>query len=70
MPLTEPAPLQLADYPELLTPAEFQSITRLSRTTVYDLLRREQIPGVLRFGRAIRIPRAAINSFAGTRASR
>jgi len=48
-----------SDLPEYLTPAEVQAYLNLSRTTVYDLLRRNEIKHV-RFGRAIRIPKAAL----------
>ena len=47
------------ELPELLTPAEVQDYLSLSRTTVYELLRRNEIPHV-RFGRLIRIPKTAL----------
>jgi excisionase family DNA binding protein len=47
--------------PEYLTPNEAKDYLRLSRATVYDLLRRGELPS-LRFGRAIRIPRTALTS--------
>lgn len=49
----------LADLPELLSPDEFRAYTGIGRSTVYDLLRRGEIPH-LKFGRCIRIPKAAL----------
>jgi excisionase family DNA binding protein len=59
------------ELPEYLTPSELQSYLSLSRNTVYDLLRRNEIPHV-RFGRLIRIPKAALKrqEAAVTRATR
>lgn len=45
--------------PEYLTPDEFATYMHLSRNTVYDLLRRGEIQHH-RFGRAIRIPKTAV----------
>lgn len=45
--------------PELLTPDEFRAYVGIGRSTMYDLLRRDEIPQ-LRFGRCIRIPKTAI----------
>ena len=47
------------DLPEFLSPEEFWRYTRIGRSTVYDLLRRNEIPH-LRFGRVIRIPKSAV----------
>jgi excisionase family DNA binding protein len=47
------------DLPEYLTPAEAQAYLSLSRNTIYELLRRNEIRHV-RFGRLIRIPKAAL----------
>lgn len=47
------------DLPEYLTPDEFRAYVSLGRNTIYDLLRRKEIPFV-RFGRAIRIPKTAL----------
>lgn len=57
------------DLPEFLTPSEVQAYLNLSRTTVYDLLRRNEIQHV-RFGRAIRIPKAALKQGDGLAAAR
>jgi excisionase family DNA binding protein len=47
--------------PEYLTPEEFRAYLGLGRNTVYDLLRRGEIAHV-RFGRTIRIPKAALRA--------
>jgi excisionase family DNA binding protein len=47
------------ELPQYLTPAELQAYLSLSRNTVYDLLRRNEIPH-RRFGRTIRIPKTAL----------
>ena len=47
------------DLPEFLSPQEFGAYLGLSRSLVYELLRRGEIPH-RRFGRCIRIPRSAI----------
>jgi excisionase family DNA binding protein len=51
--------LAYEQLPEYLTPAEVQAYLNLSRNTVYELLRRNEIPH-RRFGRTIRIPKAAL----------
>jgi excisionase family DNA binding protein len=47
------------ELPEYLTPDELRAYISVSRNTIYELLRRNEIPHV-RFGRAIRIPKAAL----------
>lgn len=47
------------ELPEFLSPKEFRNYTGLGRSTVYDLLRREEIPHV-KLGKSIRIPKAAL----------
>jgi excisionase family DNA binding protein len=49
----------VADLPEFLSPEEFRAYLGLSRSTVYDLLRRRAIPS-RRFGKCIRIPKSAL----------
>lgn len=51
----------VADLPEFLSPEEFRAYLGLGRSTVYDLLRRDAIPHV-KFGRCIRIPKAALTT--------
>jgi excisionase family DNA binding protein len=48
-----------AELPEFLTPEETRTYLGLSRNTMYELLRRNEIAHV-RFGRSIRIPKAAL----------
>ena len=47
------------ELPEYLSPEEFRRYLDLSRSTVYDLLRRDEIPHS-KFGRCIRIPKSAL----------
>lgn len=47
------------DLPEYLSVQYFSRRLGLGRSTVYDLVRRAEIPYV-RFGHAIRIPKAAL----------
>lgn len=47
------------DLPEFLTAEEIRTYLRLGRSTIYELLRRGELPHV-RFGRAIRVPKAAL----------
>ena len=46
--------------PEFLSPEEFRAYVGISRSTMYDLLRRDAIPHV-KFGRCIRIPKSALH---------
>lgn len=61
--------MPLDELPEYLTPLEVQMYLGLSRGTVYELLRRNEIRHV-RFGRAIRIPKAALRPLEATAAAR
>ena len=47
------------DLPELLTVAEAQAVLRVSRNTIYALLREERIPSQ-RYGHTWRIPKSAL----------
>jgi len=51
-----------SDKPLLLTVSDFQSETGLGRTTAYALLASGELP-VVRVGRAVRIPRTALESW-------
>jgi excisionase family DNA binding protein len=51
----------IEDLPEFLSPEEFRRYVGLGRSTVYDLLRRDELPHV-RFGRVIRIPKSALQT--------
>jgi excisionase family DNA binding protein len=45
--------------PDYLTPEEARAYLNLGRTTLYDLVRRGELPAV-RFGKVLRIPREAL----------
>jgi excisionase family DNA binding protein len=45
--------------PDYLTPEEARAYLSIGRTTVYDLVRRGELPAV-RFGKILRIPREAL----------
>jgi excisionase family DNA binding protein len=47
------------DLPEFLTPEEFRDYVGIGRSTVYDLLMRNEIPHV-RLGRLYRIPKSVL----------
>ena len=47
--------------PDYLTPAEARAYLNLGRSTLYDLVRRGELPAV-RFGKVLRIPREALRS--------
>ncbi len=52
----------LAQKPLLLTVPEAARLLHLGRNSAYELVARRQLPAV-RFGRAIRIPRAALEAW-------
>jgi excisionase family DNA binding protein len=58
--------IRYEDLPEYLSPDELRAYLRLGRNTIYELLRRGEIPH-LRFGRQIRIPKAALQKFVSDR---
>lgn len=58
MPLAVEPTTKYDDLPEFLSVEEFQTVTRVSRATAYDLARR--LDGVVRYGRTIRIPKSAL----------
>jgi excisionase family DNA binding protein len=60
-PTPTPAP-SISDLPEFLRVDEFCAVTRISRGTVYDSIRRGLIPAVHFGARGIRIPRAFLVS--------
>jgi excisionase family DNA binding protein len=51
--------------PPVLTPAEAQELLRVSRNTLYELLRRGRVPGARRLGRSYRIHRDTLLSWLG-----
>ena len=53
MPLT-------TNLPEFLKATEVAELLRVNRTTVYEAVQRDEIPGVVRIGRLLRFRRDAI----------
>ena len=51
------------DLPDYLSVEEIRVYLGLGRSTIYDLLRRGELPAV-RFGRVIRIPRHSLAQYA------
>lgn len=56
-------PSRLEDLPPFLTVPEAAAVLRLGRSATYDAITRGQIPSV-RFGKKLRVPRAALFAFA------
>ena len=54
----------LADLPELLRPEEAAAWADVSKGTIYELIRRNELPCV-RLGRLVRVPRSAIAAMVG-----
>jgi excisionase family DNA binding protein len=50
---------RLDDLPELLTPEEAREVLRVSRNSMYELLRTGTVPS-LKYGRLIRIRKAVL----------
>jgi excisionase family DNA binding protein len=48
--------------PQFLSVEEFRTFVGLGRSTVYDLLRRGEMP-CIRFGRVLRIPKTALRPY-------
>lgn len=60
-PENEGRPVEAADgLPLLLTVAEVAGLLRLNRKTIYAMIARGELPGVRRFGRAIRLHRPTV----------
>lgn len=51
------------DSSPVLTVEEAAALLRVDRKTMYEAVRRHEVPGVVRVGRAIRIGRAAFDSW-------
>jgi excisionase family DNA binding protein len=47
------------ELPDLATPEQAQAFLQISRNTTYEVIHSREIPSV-RFGRLIRIPKAAL----------
>ena len=54
--------------PLLLKVEEAGRLLNLGRTTVFDLIARDQLPGVVRFGRSVRVSREALERWVRERA--
>lgn len=54
----------------LLKQSEVSEITGWCRTTVYDLIRRGEMPGVVRVGRSVRISAEALREWVREQAER
>jgi excisionase family DNA binding protein len=53
----------IANLPELCRVDEARRVLRISKSTVYELIRRGDLPSV-RLGRLVRVPRVALERFA------
>ena len=60
LPITRHTPFEA--LPQFLSVEEFRAFVGIGRSTVYDLLRRNELPCV-RFGRVVRIPRDALRPY-------
>jgi excisionase family DNA binding protein len=49
--------------PQLLRIAEAAALMNVSRSTAYEMAQRGQLPGVLKFGRALRVSRRALEQW-------
>lgn len=54
------APSSANELPEILTVDELAQLLRLNRKTVYEMVRRGEVPGVRTFGRVIRAHRDTV----------
>jgi excisionase family DNA binding protein len=52
--------LAAGNAPEFLTVEEAAELLRVNRKTLYEAIRLEQVPGVARIGKSLRIRRAAL----------
>jgi excisionase family DNA binding protein len=60
LPAEQLPPPDAAPVAELLTVEELAALLRVERKTAYALVRDGKVPGVHRFGRAIRIHRGSV----------
>ena len=58
LPISEPKTIDR--MPSLLTVEEAARFFRINRKTLYEAIRLEQVPGVVRFGKSIRLGREAL----------
>ncbi len=54
---------QLAGAPLLMTVDEAAQTLRISRSRLYEMFARDEIPGVVRIGRSVRISRVALEAW-------
>lgn len=54
-----------ANLPEFLKAAEVAKLLRVNRKTLYEAVRRDQIPGAVRVGRCLRFRRDELLGFLG-----
>jgi excisionase family DNA binding protein len=54
-----------ADLPVVLTVDEVATLLRVDRKTIYEMIRRGELPGVRRIRRAIRVSRMAVLEWLG-----
>jgi excisionase family DNA binding protein len=55
-----PAPNGTTNEPRTMTVDELAALLRVDRKSAYAAIQRDEIPGVIRVGRAIRISREAV----------
>ena len=58
LPVSEPKTIDR--MPSLLTVEEAAVFFRINRKTLYEAIRLQQVPGVVRFGKSIRLGREAL----------
>ena len=64
--MTTPAPPDLATLPDLLTVPELAQLLRISRNAAYSAVSRNEIPGVVRIGRTVRVSKDAVLAWLDT----
>lgn len=58
--LSTSPPSNATGVPDVLTVDETAALLRVNRKTVYDAIKRGELPGVRRLGRSIRLSRSAV----------
>lgn len=54
-----------ADLPPILKTSEVAALLRVNRKTLYEAIKHEQIPGVIRVGRCLRFQRDVVLGWLG-----
>lgn len=57
---------KIDSLPPFITVSEFAKVLRISKNKAYEAAKRGEIPGVVRLGRLIRIPRESLLQYART----